>query len=108
MKNLTTKAIRTKNKLESVPMRAKAAVLCTLASISPAYCDINGNSAMQKFLKTMFFITVFAGIVLIAAGAASLIRTIVSMASGEQAQPGAYSNPDGACALRRGGRHGKK
>ena len=43
----------------------------------------------QKFLKTMFSITVFAGIVLIAAGAASLIRTIVSMASGEQAQPGA-------------------
>ena len=37
----------------------------------------------------MFSITVFAGIVLIAAGAASLIRTIVSMASGEQAQPGA-------------------
>ena len=30
-----------------------------------------------------------AGIVMIAADAASLIRTIVSMASGEQAQPGA-------------------
>lgn len=44
---------------------------------------------MQKFIKTMFSITVFADIVLIAAGAASLIRTIVSMASGEQAQPGA-------------------
>ena len=37
----------------------------------------------------MFSITVFVGIVLIEAGAASLIRTIVSMASGEQAQPGA-------------------
>ena len=73
MKNLYAKAITAKNKLESVPMRVKAAVLCTLASISPAYCDINGNSAMQKFLKTMFSITVFAGIVLIAAGAASLI-----------------------------------
>ena len=63
--------------------------MCLLATICPAYCDVNGNTAMQKFLKTMFSITVFAGIVLIAAGAASLIRTIVSMASGEQAQPGA-------------------
>ena len=71
------------------PLRAKAAMVGGLLCICPAYCDINGNSAMQKFLKTMFSITVFAGIVLIAAGAASLIRTIVSMASGEQAQPGA-------------------
>lgn len=82
MKNLKAKAMMAKNKLETVPMRAKAAVICTLATICPAYCDINGNSAMQKFLKTMFSITVFAGIVLIAAGAASLIRTIVSMEIG--------------------------
>ena len=89
MKNLKAKAMMAKTKLETMPTRAKAAVVCTLATICPAYCDINGNTAMQKFLKTMFSITVFAGIVLIAAGAASLIRTIVSMASGEQAQPGA-------------------
>lgn len=82
MKNLKTKAVMAK-------VRTQAAVLGVLACISPAYCDVNGNSAMQKFLKTMFSITVFAGIVLIAAGTASLIRTIVSMASGEQAQPGA-------------------
>ena len=68
----------------------KAVILAGIPlAICPAYCDINGNTAMQKFLKTMFSITVFAGIVLIAAGAASLIRTLVSMASGEQAQPGA-------------------
>lgn len=89
MKNMRHKAMMAKNKLVTMPIRAKVAVICTLASICPAYCDINGNTAMQKFLKTMFSITVFAGIVLIAAGAASLIRTIVSMASGEQAQPGA-------------------
>jgi len=82
MKNLKSKAVMAK-------VRTKAAVLGTLACLSPAYCDVNGNSAMQKFLKTMFSITVFAGIVLIAAGTASLIRTIVSIASGEQAQPGA-------------------
>lgn len=69
--------------------RAAACVAGVFFTVCPAYCDIDGNSSMQKFLKTMFSVTVFAGIILIAAGAASLIRTIVSMASGEQAQPGA-------------------
>ena len=89
MKNLKAKAVMAKNKLGEMPTKVKVAWMCLLAIVCPAYCDINGNTAMQKFLKTMFSITVFAGIVLIAAGAASLIRTIVSMASGEQAQPGA-------------------
>ena len=89
MKNIKAKAVMAKNKLGEMPTKAKVAGMCLLATVCPAYCDINGNTAMQKFLKTMFSITVFAGIVLIAAGAASLIRTIVSMASGEQAQPGA-------------------
>lgn len=60
-----------------------------IIGICPAYCDVNGNTAMQKFLKTMFSMTVFAGIVMIAAGIASTIRTVISMVSGEQAQPGA-------------------
>ena len=90
MKKLKAEAIMAKNKLKRASMRAKTAITtCMLATVCSAYCDINGNTSMQKFLKTMFSITVFAGIVLIAAGAASLIRTIVSMASGEQAQPGA-------------------
>ena len=72
-----------------LPVRMAASIAGAVLMVCPAYCDIDGNSYMQKFLKTMFSITVFAGIVLIAAGAASLIRTIVSMASGEQAQPGA-------------------
>lgn len=90
MKKLKVEVFMAKNKLERASMRVKTAITtCMLAIMCPAYCDVNGNTAMQKFLKTMFSITVFAGIVLIAAGAASLIRTIVSMASGEQAQPGA-------------------
>lgn len=70
-------------------VRVAVCVAGAVVTVCPAYCDIDGNSSMQKFLKTMFSVTVFAGIILIAAGAASLIRTIVSMASGEQAQPGA-------------------
>ena len=89
MKNLKTKGMTVKTKVDDFSVRASLAAGAAIASVCPAYCDINGNTAMQKFLKTMFSITVFAGIVLIAAGAASLIRTIVAMASGEQAQPGA-------------------
>ena len=89
MKNLKEKARMAKKRMDGLAIRTKLAAGAAIAGVCPAYCDINGNSAMQKFLKTMFSITVFAGIVLIAAGAASLIRTIVSMASGEQAQPGA-------------------
>ena len=44
---------------------------------------------MQNFLKTMFNVVMFAGVILAVAGAVTLIRTIISMASGEQAQPGA-------------------
>lgn len=89
MRYLKEKVIMAKFKRGNVLTGTKAAMMCAIAGICPAYCDINGNTAMQKFLKTMFSITVFAGIVLIAAGVASLIRTIVAMASGEQAQPGA-------------------
>lgn len=59
-----------KNKLKRASIRAKTAITtCMLATVCPAYCDINGNTAMQKFLKTMFSITVFAGIGLIVGGA---------------------------------------
>lgn len=78
-----------KSKGKRLHLKYMAVLGTAMCCISPAYCDINGNTAMQKFLKTLFSITVFGGIVLIAAGASSLIRTIVSMASGEQAQPGA-------------------
>lgn len=89
MKRLKEEALMAIRELEEISRNPKYAAMVLLASISPAYCDINGNTAMQKFLKTMFSTTVFGGIVLIAAGIASLIRTIVAMAAGEQAQPGA-------------------
>ena len=69
--------------------KAAAAVGTAMVAVSPAWCDISGDSALKNFLKTLFNVLTFAGIVLIIAGAASLIRTIVSIASGEQAQPGA-------------------
>lgn len=89
MRSVKEIAYKARTKMDEVSIKGKLAVSGMIASVCPAYCDVNGNTAMQKFLTTMFSITVFAGIVLIAAGAASLIRTIVSMSSGEQAQPGA-------------------
>ena len=43
----------TKNKLGEMLAKAKVAGMCLLATICPAYCDINGNAAMQKFLKNI-------------------------------------------------------
>lgn len=78
-------------KREFVYRKAKVAgaIGGVLILVSPAWCDISGDSALKNFLKTLFNVLTFAGVVLIIAGAASLIRTIVSIASGEQAQPGA-------------------
>ena len=78
-------------KREFVDRKAKVAgaIGGVLILVSPAWCDISGDSALKNFLKTLFNVLTFAGVVLIIAGAASLIRTIVSIASGEQAQPGA-------------------
>ena len=83
---LTTK-VRTA--IDARTMKASMAASALLLTICPAWCDINGGTALKNFLKTLFNVLIFAGIVLIIAGAASLIRTIVSIASGEQAQPGA-------------------
>ena len=69
--------------------KVAGAVCGVVVLVSPAWCDISGDSALKNFLKTLFNVLTFAGVVLIIAGAASLIRTIVSIASGEQAQPGA-------------------
>lgn len=66
-----------------------SATASCLSAVGIGFCDINANSSMQNFLKKLFSVLVFAGIVLAVAGVVSLLRTIVSMASGEQAQPGA-------------------
>ena len=70
-------------------VKAAAVISGMMLTVSPAWCDINGETALKNFLKTLFNVLIFAGVVLIIAGAASLIKTIVSIASGEQAQPGA-------------------
>ena len=101
MRTMKERALMIKAGADYTVIRAGIAVAGGMLAVCPAYCDINGNTAMQKFLKTMFSITVFAGIVLIAAGAASLIRTIVAMASGEQAQPGALGKGNWAYRGRR-------
>lgn len=69
-----------------------AMAICLTSSImttlSPAMCEINGNTSMQNFLKLLFSLLIFVGIILIIAGAVSLIRVVMSVASGETAQPG--------------------
>ena len=80
---------KAKDMVDSGMTRVALAISGVLMMVCPAWCDINGGTALKNFLKTLFNVLIFAGVVLIIAGAASLIRTIVSIASGEQAQPGA-------------------
>lgn len=89
-KNLCTQAkTNTKKKVNALAVSAATAMSAGLASVGLGFCDINANKSMQNFLKTLFNVITFAGVVLIIAGAVSLIRTIISISSGEQAQPGA-------------------
>ncbi len=90
LKNAITKVQQSVG-VEGIKPTIAAAICLTstvMATISPAMCEINGNSAMQNFLKILFSLLVFVGIVLIIAGAVSLIRVVMSVASGETAQPG--------------------
>ena len=71
-------------------MVAGVTALAAAAGIStPAWCDINGNTSLQNFLKILFNVTLFGGIILAVAGAAMLLKTIISITSGDQPQPGA-------------------
>lgn len=82
------KTLVREQKMKPVIATAMCATSSFMATISPAMCEINGNSAMQNFLKILFSLLIFVGIVLIIAGAVSLIRVVMAVASGETAQPG--------------------
>ena len=69
--------------------------LCLLALLLPGWCDINAGTSMKNFLTKLFNVLIFAGIILIIAGAGSLIRTIVAITGGEQTQPGALGKSIG-------------
>lgn len=85
------KSVQTKSR-QNMKKRVACISTCVTAAlccVTPGFCDINGNTSAQKVIKIVFNVIMLAGIVLIAAGAVMLIKTIVSIASGEQAQPGA-------------------
>ena len=75
-------------KIKPVVAMAICLTSTIMATVSPAMCEINGNTSMQNFLKLLFSLLVFVGIVLIIAGAVSLLRVVMSVASGATAQPG--------------------
>ena len=87
--------IHTKNKVMHVlnSKAAKALIIVTgaLNACGLGFCTttiIDANSSAKNFMKVLFNAITFAGVILIIAGAAMLIKTIVGLASGEQAQPG--------------------
>ena len=87
---LAVGSMRAKMELQRAATPILVSASTSLASIGLAgFCDIDGNGVMQKFLKMFFNITLFGGIIMAGVGVATLLRTVVALASGEQAQPGA-------------------
>ena len=87
---LAVGSMRAKMELQAAVTPILVSASTSLTSIGLAgFCDIDGNGVMQKFLKMFFNITLFGGIIMAGVGVATLLRTVVALASGEQAQPGA-------------------
>ena len=84
--SIITKA---KMKVNSVALCAASSLSAGLAVIGLGFCDVDAGASMKRFIKIVFNVLMFGGIIMAAIGAVMLIRTIVAMASGEQAQPGA-------------------
>lgn len=76
-------------KKNMLAISAMSSLSAGLASVGLGFCEVNANKTMQNFMKTMFNVLTFGGVVLIAVGAVTLIKTIIALASGDQAQPGA-------------------
>ena len=98
-RTIMANAIDTKNRLMNYmnTKAAKALIVVTgaLNACGLVFCDavaptttIDANSSAKNFMKVLFNAIMFAGVVLIIAGAAMLIKIVVGLASGEQAQPG--------------------
>ena len=94
-RTIMANAIDTKNKLMNClnSKAAKALIVVTgaLNACGLGFCTtttIDANSSAKNFMKVLFNAIMFAGVVLIIAGAAMLIKIVVGLASGEQAQPG--------------------
>lgn len=84
--SIITKA---KMKVNSVAACAVSSLSTGLAAIGLGFCDVDAGKSMKRFINLVFNVLMFGGIIMAAIGAVMLVRTIISMASGEQAQPGA-------------------
>lgn len=65
------------------------AALGVLALTLPGYCDVDVNASTQKVMKAIFNMLLFGGIAMTAVGIGMLVKTVISMSQGDQAQPGA-------------------
>lgn len=65
------------------------AAASALATMGFGFCVNDANTQAKTVMKAVFNVLMLAGIVLLAIGIVSLVRTIISIAGGEQSQPGA-------------------
>ncbi len=74
IKSFQTKSRQNMKKRAACISNCVTAALCC---VTPGFCDINENTSAQKVIKIVFNVIMLAGIVLIAAGAVMLIKTII-------------------------------
>ena len=80
-----TKAANTKTKVLMGMTAATAPVLGSLG-----YCaEPDVNATTNKVVAAIFNIMMIGGLAMLAVGIAMLVRTIIAMSQGDQAQPGA-------------------
>lgn len=67
----------------------RSAVVGALLLSMVGHCDIDVNASTQKVMKAIFNMLLFGGIAMTAVGIGMLVKTVISMSQGDQAQPGA-------------------
>ena len=89
------------DKIKNLGMKAKAKIVGASAMASMAvmsvmgHCDVDVNSSTQKVMKAIFNVLLFGGIAMAAVGVGMLVRTVIAMSQGDQAQPGALGKAIG-------------
>jgi hypothetical protein len=75
------------NKMCSKRAALGAALVSAACVVTPVWCDIDANTSAKNFMKLLFNIAKFGGMILIAAGVVSVVKPLIAMVSGDHVQP---------------------
>lgn len=76
-----------KEKVNSTQAKMAVGATAALAAVAPGYCT--ADSQIQKVVNIVFGLIKFGGFVMLGVGIVQLVKTIVDIVGGDQAQPNA-------------------